>query len=106
MNKTLLWLLEPPVTGNPSIVVIRILAGFVFFFEGILKFVYVNQGVGRFTKLGFPMPADIAHSIAVMEILGGILLIIGLFTRIVSLIFVIEMLVAIFSTKISLYLGT
>jgi len=34
--------------------IIRLLAGGVFFWEGMLKFVYANQGVGRFTKLGFP----------------------------------------------------
>lgn len=28
----------------------------VFLWEGILKFVYANQGIGRFTKLGMPLP--------------------------------------------------
>jgi len=78
----------------------------VFFWEGILKFVYVNQGVGRFTKLGFAFPETTAHIVAVGEIVGGLLLIFGLFTRIVAFYFIIQMIVAILSTKISLYLGT
>ena len=106
MKKIINWFLYPPVTGQSAILIIRLLAGGVFFWEGILKFVYVNQGVGRFTKLGFAFPEIIAHIIAVGEIIGGLLLILGLFTRIVAFYFIMQMIVAILSTKISLYLGT
>jgi putative oxidoreductase len=106
MKSFINWLLNPPVTGTAPILLIRLMTGTVFLFEGILKFVYVNQGVGRFTKLGFPFPETTAHFIAVGEILGGLLLVLGLFTRVVALYFVIQMIVAIVSTKISLYLGT
>lgn len=81
------------------------MAGSVFFWEGILKFVYVNQGVGRFTKLGFPFPETTAHIIATGEIIGGLLLILGLFSRITALYFIVQMIVAVLSTKIDLYFG-
>jgi len=106
MKKVVNWFVNPPVTGASSILIIRLMAGSVFFWEGILKFAYVNQGVGRFTKLGFPFPETTAHIIAVGEIVGGLLLIFGLFTRIVALYFIAQMIVAVLSTKISLYLGT
>lgn len=96
----------PPVNGPSSILFLRLMAGGVFFWEGLLKFMYVNQGVGRFTKLGFPMPESVANFVATAEIVGGLLLILGLFTRFVAIYFIAEMLVAILSTKISLYLGT
>lgn len=82
------------------------MAGGVFTWEGILKFVYPNQGVGRFTKLGFPMPELTAHFVATAEIVGGLLLLFGLLTRLASLYFVAQMIVAILTTKIALYLGT
>lgn len=82
------------------------MAGSVFFWEGILKFVYANQGVGRFTKLGMPVPEFTANFIGVLEIVGGMMLLTGLFTRFISFIFIGEMIVAILSTKITLYLGT
>jgi len=85
---------------------LRLMAGSVFFWEGLLKLVYVNQGVGRFIKLGFPFPELTAHFVAGFEIVGGLLIMAGLFTRVVALGFVIEMVVAILSTKISLFLGT
>src|SRR5258705_6036919 len=98
--------ITPPVTGQSTILIIRLVAGGVFFWEGILKFVYANQGVGRFTKLGFPFPETTAHIIAVGEIIGGLLLVLGLFTRIVAAYFIVQMVVAVLSTTISLYLGT
>jgi len=82
------------------------MAGGVFFWEGILKFVYVNQGIGRFTKLGMPFPHFTADFVGYLEIVGGILLLSGLMTRLIAIPFIIEMIVAMLSTKISLYLGT
>jgi uncharacterized membrane protein YphA (DoxX/SURF4 family) len=82
------------------------MAGGVFFWEGLLKFAYANQGIGRFTKLGIPFPEFTATFIACLEIAGGLLLLSGLMTRLIAIPFVIEMIVAILSTKISLYLGT
>lgn len=100
------WLLHPPTTGHPAIFLVRLLAGGVFLSEGILKFVYANQGVGRFTKLGFPLPLFTASFVGGLEIVGGVLLIAGLLTRAVAIPFVVEMIVATLSTKIALYLGT
>ena len=100
------WFSNPPTDGSTAIILLRLMAGGVFFWEGILKFVYVNQGVGRFTKLGMPVPEFTANFIGVLEIVGGMLLLTGLFTRFISFIFIGEMIVAILSTKITLYLGT
>jgi uncharacterized membrane protein YphA (DoxX/SURF4 family) len=106
MTRFFAWLTNPTTTGPRSILYLRLMAGGVFFWEGLLKFVYANQGVGRFTKLGFPYPEFTATFVACFEIAGGLLMMSGLLTRLVALPFVIEMIVAILSTKISLYLGT
>jgi putative oxidoreductase len=100
------WVFVPPVTAPRATLLIRIMAGAVFLSEGILKFVYANQGIGRFTKLGMPMPEFTATFVGVLEIVGGLLLIFGLLTRALAVAFIVEMIVAILSTKISLYLGT
>jgi putative oxidoreductase len=55
--------------------------------------------------LGFPFPETTAHFIAVGEIVGGLLLLFGLLTRITAFYFFIQMIVAILSTKIDLYFG-
>jgi uncharacterized membrane protein YphA (DoxX/SURF4 family) len=100
------WLMNPPTDGPASALLLRMMAGGVFLWEGILKFVYVNQGVGRFTKLGMPFPHFTAGFVGYLEIIGGLLLLSGLMTRLIAIPFIIEMIVAILSTKISLYLGT
>src|SRR5580693_4277070 len=106
MKKIIHWFLHPPVTGQSAILILRLMAGGVFLWEGILKFVYANQGVGRFTKLGMPLPHFTADFVACLEIAGGVLVLSGFLTRLISIPFIVEMMVAILSTKISLYLGT
>ena len=106
MKRILQWLGHPPIDGPQSTIVLRLMAGGVFFWEGILKFVYANQGIGRFTKLGMPFPHFTADFVAILEITGGLLLLSGLLTRLIAVPFILEMIVAILSTKISLYLGT
>jgi uncharacterized membrane protein YphA (DoxX/SURF4 family) len=100
------WLFNPPVDGPTATVLLRFMVGSVFVWEGILKFVYANQGIGRFTKLGFPLPHLTAALVGAWEIVGGVLLILGLITRAAALLFAIEMVVAMLSTKIGIYLGT
>jgi len=100
------WLWNVPVDGPKATVILRIMAGSVFLWEGVIKFVFANQGIGRFTKLGFPFPGPTAELVAVIEIVGGMLLLAGLQTRLVGIVFVVEMIVAVLSTKISMFLGT
>jgi putative oxidoreductase len=106
VKNILSWLNHPPIEGPRSILFLRVMAGGVFFWEGILKFVYTNQGIGRFTKLGMPFPHFTADFVALLEIGGGLLLLAGSLTRWISVPFIVEMIVAMLSTKISLYLGT
>jgi putative oxidoreductase len=100
------WVFVPPEKAPDATLLLRLMAGSVFLWEGILKFVYVNQGVGRFTKLGLPLPALTADFVGGLEIAGGVLLLLGLATRLIAIPFVIEMVVAILSTKVALFLGT
>lgn len=104
----LFWtrLLNPPVNGPSATILIRLMAGGVFFWEGVLKFVYENQGVGRFTKLGIPFPLFTAPFVGWLEIVGGTLLMLGLGTRLIAVPLIVEMLVAMVSTKPRLFLGT
>ena len=100
------WLWDVPVDGPKATLLLRVMAGSVFLWEGVLKFIFVTQGVGRFTKLGFPFPGETAHFVAVVEIVGGLMLLTGLCSRLIALVFIGEMAVAMLSTKITMFLGT
>src|SRR5207247_11039003 len=106
MKNLLTWLVNPSSDGPASVLFLRLMAGGVFLWEGILKFVYVNQGVGRFTKLGMPFPHLTANFVGYLEIVGGLLLLSGVMTRLIAIPFVIEVIVDILSTNISLFVGT
>jgi putative oxidoreductase len=81
--------------------IIRWLAGLVFFLEGIKKFLFVAQwGAGRFTRIGIPHPQFFGPFVGCVEIIGGFLLLIGLFTRLASIALIIDITVAIVSTKV------
>jgi putative oxidoreductase len=105
MKKIVAWFNHPPTNAPAATVALRLMAGSVFFWEGLLKFVYVNQGVGRFTKLGMPVPEMTAAFVAWVEIVGGLWLLTGFLTRYAAFTFIIEMLVAMASTKIGVFLG-
>ena len=80
---------------------IRLLVGAVFLSEGIQKFLFpAALGVGRFTKIGIPAPQFFAPFVGIVEIVCGTLLIIGLLTRLATIPLIIDISVAIITTKI------
>lgn len=89
-----------------SVVLIRSVVGAVFLSEGIQKFLLANDlGVGRFIKIGIPAPQVMAPLVGVIEIVCGTLIIFGLFTRLAAIPLIIDISVAILSTKIPILLG-
>jgi uncharacterized membrane protein YphA (DoxX/SURF4 family) len=84
---------------------IRLLVGAVFVPEGLQKFLFpADLGVGRFMKIGLPAPGILAPFVGVVEIGGGLLLLLGLLTRLAAVALIIDMLVAIVTTKIPMLL--
>ena len=88
-------------TASSSVLLIRLSVGCVFLSEGIQKFLYPAElGVGRFVKIGIPSPAVLAPFVGVVEIVCGAMIVLGLLTRLAAIALVIDMLVAIYTTKI------
>jgi len=91
---------------NFSTLLIRLMVSAVFLSEGIQKFLFPDQlGVGRFIKIGLPFPEFFGYFVPSFEIVCGILVLIGLFTRLAAIPLIIIMLVAIISTKIPILLN-
>ena len=100
-RSTIAKLMNPAAPA--SVVLVRLLVGGVFLSEGVQKFVFpVALGVGRFIKIGIPVPAVTAPFVGAVEIVCGLLLVVGLITRLAAIPLIIDMLVAIATTKIPL----
>jgi putative oxidoreductase len=93
------WLFDG--TAQASVILVRLLVGWVFFSEGVQKFLFpAALGVGRFTKIGIPAPHFFAPFVGVVEIVCGLLVIVGFLTRLAAIPLVIDISVAIATTKI------
>ncbi len=89
--------------GRPewAALLLRVLVGWVFFTEGIQKFLFpYTLGVGRFARIGIPSPAVTAPIVGGVEIVCGLLLVIGLATTLAAIPLLIDIGVAIATTKL------
>ncbi len=83
--------------------VLRLMVGWIFLVEGIQKFLFpAALGVGRFARIGIPWPHFTAPFVGGVEIACGLLLIVGLLTRPATIPLLIDISVAIATTKIPL----
>jgi uncharacterized membrane protein YphA (DoxX/SURF4 family) len=81
------------------------MVGAVFVSEGIQKFMFPDEvGAGRFEKIGFPSPNVVAPFVGCFEIGCGVLVLIGLLTRVAVVPLIVIMLTAIGTTKIPILL--
>lgn len=88
-------------SAPPSALLIRLVVGGVFLSEGIQKFLFPDAlGIGRFTQIGIPDPAFTAPFVGAVEIVFGSFLIAGLLTRLSAIPLLINICVAIATTKI------
>src|SRR5258708_6751988 len=90
----------------PAAALIRVIVGYVFFVEGVQKYLFPDTlGIGRFIKIGIPLPHLMVHVSAGAEIICGALLIAGLWTRLSTIPLIIDISVAIISTKIMMFVS-
>jgi uncharacterized membrane protein YphA (DoxX/SURF4 family) len=84
-----------------AVILIRLAVGLVFFLEGCKKFLFAaDWGVGRFTRIGIPQPEILAPFVGAVEITCGALLVVGLLTRLAAIPLIIDIAVAILTTKV------
>src|ERR1700683_2369324 len=79
---------------TPFLRAVRMYWGWQFMQTGWGKLTDINKVVGFFTDLGIPAPALNAYFVSALEFAGGILLILGLGSRLIALPLVIDMIVA------------
>jgi putative oxidoreductase len=78
---------------------IRIVAGITFIAHGLPKFENIAGTQGFFGSVG--LPPELALPIGLLEVIGGIFLLVGVVTRIAAALLIIEMIGATLLVKIS-----
>lgn len=107
MTPTVSWWRRLLESDAPrATLLVRIAIGIVFVSEGIQKFLYADAlGAGRFAKIGIPAPEVMGPFVGVIEIVCGTLILVGLITRLAAIPLIVDMLIAIASTKLPMLLG-
>lgn len=81
-------------------VLVRVMVGAVFLSEGTQKFLFPDQlGMGRFLKIGLPMPDVLGPFVGTVEVTCGTLVLLGLVTRLAVIPLLTIMAVALTTTK-------
>jgi putative oxidoreductase len=100
------WRSRLEASAPRAAVFIRFAVGVIFASEGVQKFLYAEaQGAGRFAKIGIPSPELTGPFVGVVELVCGLLLLVGFATRLAALPLIVDMLVALASTKVPILLG-
>lgn len=104
MNAIVDWLIEIPerlstVFAWLSPLFARLVVGWVFMWSGWAKLNNLPQMIENFTEWGIPFPHIMTPFVSGVEFIGGLLLLLGLFTRIAATPLVVVMIVAIISAK-------
>ena len=88
-------------------ILIRLMVGSVFLAEGLQKFLYPSEvGAGRFARIGIPSPEVMGPFVGAVESVCGLLVLLGLFTRVTVVPLLGVMAVALVTTKLPILLGT
>lgn len=82
---------------NWGLLLLRIAVGVVFIYHGWGKLHGIEQTAGFFGNIGIPAAGFMAWVVALVEFLGGIAVLLGLFTRLAAKLLAIVMLVALFT---------
>jgi len=79
---------------SPFLLVVRLYWGWQFVQSGWGKLHHLDKVTDFFTSLNLPLPGVTAHFVSGLEFFGGLLLILGLGSRLIGLILSVNMVVA------------
>jgi putative oxidoreductase len=90
---------------SPLLLAIRLYWGWQFAQDGYGKLTHLEKVTQYFATLNLPMPGQTALAVALIELVGGILLAVGIGTRLVALVLFVNMTVAFWTAEKDAFLG-
>ncbi|GAO41910.1 DoxX family protein [Flavihumibacter petaseus] len=90
--------------GAASTILVRLMVGAVFLSEGIQKFLFPEKlGSGRFRDIGLSLPEIFGPLVGVTELICGLMVLLGCFTRMAAIPLTLIMIVAMVTTKQAIF---
>jgi len=86
---------------NKTYLLIRVMVSFFFFIGGVLKFSYPElQNTGFFLNMGISFAQTLATTIAVIEVVCGLMILGGFFTRIAAVPILLAIIITVIAGKL------
>lgn len=82
-----------------ALLLLRVGVGIIFIIAGWNKLTGIDGTINFFGNIGIPLPAVMAWVVALVEFLGGIMILLGAYAKIPYLLMAIIMVVALLTTK-------
>ncbi|MBP3192761.1 DoxX family protein [Natronogracilivirga saccharolytica] len=83
-----------------ALLLLRLGVGIIFIVAGWGKITGIEGTQGFFGEIGIPLPGLMAWIVAIVEFVGGILVLVGAYIRIPAILLAIIMVVALLTTKV------
>lgn len=88
-----------------GLMAVRVMMGIILTYQGWLKITKAGFAVGFFGKVGIPLATVTGPFISMLEFIGGLALIVGLFTRYLGILYTIQFIVAVYVQWVVLNTG-
>lgn len=89
-----------------GLLALRLVVGIVFIYHGWMKLQGMEMTTGMMASIGLPAPMFWAWLVALVEFVGGIALVLGLFTRLVIIPLIVTMIVALLTVHTKMPYGS
>lgn len=90
----------PAWAPNAGLLALRMSVAAVFIYSGVMKLADIDMVSGMFASMGFPVAEFTAYFVAIVEVVCGGAVLIGLWTRMASILLAITMVVAILTAHL------
>lgn len=86
--------------NDGALLLLRVVVGLIFIVAGWGKLNGIDGTAGFFESAGIPLPLVMAWVVALVEFVGGIMVLLGLYIRVPAILLAIIMVVAILTVKL------
>lgn len=89
------------VCKNVGLLLLRVAVGVIFMYQGYGKLTNIDGTTAFFGSLGIPMASVMAYVVGIVEMVGGAMVLLGVFTMYSSIALAVVLLVALFTAHIN-----